>query len=133
VSQLTSRFSSAAQISTGRLMSEAYSACANAACRAKLVGVPSCSINASRANQPRPIPTTRVAAAIAACSQGAGALRARVRRDCRGEETLGYRLRQHEVERVAQRRVLRAHRSDPRGKLRIVRERLVDARSPRGR
>ena len=58
--------------------------------------------------------------------------RARRGGDCRGEQTRRNRLGQHEVERIAQRRVLRAHRGDPRGELRIVRERLVDARRARG-
>ena len=55
-----------------------------------------------------------------------------MRRHRRGEQVLGNGLGQHEVERIAQRRVLRAHRGDPRGELRVVRERLVDARGARG-
>ena len=112
-SQLTSRFSSAAQISTGRLTSPAYSACMSAACRVNVVGVPSRCRLASRPNQPTATPMTSEAAAAADSRAtrgtrgraGAGPVAAATRRSGGG-------FGEPRIERVAQRGVLRAQVRD---------------------
>ena len=65
-----------------------------------------------------------------------GARRAAVprsRRRRRGKQPLGNRLGEHRIERIAQRRALRAKVGDARGKLGIAGERRLDDRDPLGR